>query len=110
MPESIESVIDVLREIDSLKQSIKYLKKKSEIAPLVAMYNHISGHNQEGEIIIPYIKFFIKGGKEFSFSKESIMLQNDCIFKSTGRGLNKQCSIDEIESVELDNFVYTFDD
>ena len=107
---SKDDLLNIVAEIDSLKKNISYLKKKSEITPLIALYNHISGHNKEGKYIITSIEIQTVGGTVYEYSTGSIMLINDIIYQSTGKGLKKICSVEDVKKIKLDDFEYKFDD
>jgi len=86
-------------EIAILKEENKYLRRKAEIAPLVAIYNHVPGH----EIIITK-----KDGKPLQIGRgnETIIVKNDELQASTKKGLKKLCAIEDIVMVQLDNIEY----
>lgn len=84
---------------------------KSEIKPLVALYNHISGHNKEGNFIITSLKIHTVDGNAYEYSTGSIKLINDIIYQRTDTDtvLEKICSVEDVEKIRLDNFTYTFE-
>ena len=87
-------------EISILKEENKYLRRKAEIAPLVAIYRHF----QDQEIVITK-----KDNEILEYGKRNvpIMVRNDELQISTEtRGLEKLCDIDDIAVVELNDIEY----
>ena len=90
-------------EVQVLKEENKYLRKKSEIAPLVAIYNHVTGQGKPGLITITK-----RNGDVLPHGQgnESVMVKNDKLLQSTGKGLKEICDIDDISKVQLGDFEY----
>jgi hypothetical protein len=113
----INDVDKLKAEVQSLKSESKYLRKKSEITPLIALYNHIRGQNLEGDYIVFSITFYTKDKERHSYKFDKIIAINDAIHESNDKGLNKVCDLEEITKVELVStynskrqiFTYKFD-
>jgi len=88
-------------EVKSLKNDSKYLKKKAEITPLIALYNHVRGQNRKGEYIVFSITIFTKAKDRYSYKFEKIIALNDSIHEYQNDELNKVCDISDITTVEL---------
>ena len=107
IPKPLLSIQDINTKINILNNEISYLKKKSEITPLIALYNHISGHNKEGKFIICHIDIHTKENT-FSYTKEDIKIINDSIYESQDNEWKEICSVKDVNKITLDEFTYSF--
>ena len=96
-----KQIEDLKIEIKALKTESKYIKKKTEITPLIALFNHVRGQNKEGEFIVFSITFYTKDKERYSYSLDKIIALDDSIHEHTDNGLKKICDIDDVTKVEL---------
>lgn len=96
-----QQIEDLKSEIKVLKADSKYIKKKAEITPLIALFNHVRGQNKEGKSIVHTITFYTKEKERHSYGFDKIIALNDSIHEHTDSGLKKICDIDDITKVEL---------
>lgn len=99
----MSDLFNILKEIDKLKAESKYLKKKSEITPLIAIYNHVRGKNSENYNIVYSITIFVNNKKLDTFLNDKIIALNDEIYSETDQ--KKFCDIKDITKIEMVNTV-----
>jgi hypothetical protein len=92
-------VFNIVKEINKLKAESKYLKKKSEITPLIATYNHVRGKNSDGYNIVYSLTIYVNNKKLETYLNDQIIALNDEIFSITED--KKVCDIIDITQIEL---------
>jgi len=99
----MSDIFNILKDIDKLRTDSIYLKKKAEITPLVALYNHVRGKNLETNNIIFSLTIFVNNKKLEPFMTDKIIALNDEIFSETNQ--KKVCDIKDITKIEMVNTV-----
>ena len=96
-------LFNILKEIEHLKTESKYLKKKAEITPLIALYNHVRGKNLENYNIVYSLTIFVNNKKLDTFMNDKIIALNDEVYSETDQ--KKVCDIKDITKIEMVNTV-----
>ena len=99
----MSDLFNIIKDIEKLKADSEYLKKKAEITPLIALYNHVRGKNSENYNIVYSLTIFINNNKLGPFLNDKIIALNDEIYSETDN--KKVCDIKDITKIEMVNTV-----
>ena len=67
-------VFDIMKRIGKLEAEVKYLNKKAEITPLIAIYNHVRVENQDKEKFVVSITITAQGGRSKTCETKSLQI------------------------------------
>ena len=99
----MSDLFNIIKDIEKLKADSEYLKKKAEITPLIALYNHVRGKNSENYNIVYSLTIFVNDKKLGPFLNDKILALNDEIYSETNQ--KKICDIKDISKIEMVNTV-----
>ena len=111
-------VFDIMKRIGQLEAEVKYLNKKAEITPLIAIYNHVRSENSDKEKIVVSITIIARGGRSKTCETKSLQIRYEQIgmYNIDNEWINyfEIAEIEEIRLVTLVNgkprtYYYIFD-
>ena len=92
-------------EIKNLKADSEYLKKKAEITPLIAIYNHVHGQNLNKEEIIVSMTITSNSDGSKYFKKNKVMAINNEIGTYTSNGWKRYFYINDVTEIKIINII-----